>query len=326
MDVAVTREATRAPGTEAHRGFARAFQPGRLTFGFIAPLEGYPDRPAPTMRDHADMARKADEAGFAALWLRDVPFYDPSFGDVGQVFDPMVYAGFLAGVTSNIAIGTAGIVMPLRDPLAIAKQATSLDHLTGNRFLLGLSTGDRPIEYPAFGAAFDNRAERFRDAHALIRAATEQDFPRHVSDHYGRLDGSLDLVPKPIGPRLPMLAIGRAGQSIEWLAAHMDGWIWHQSEFGRLGAVVASWRAAVPDGAFKPYGYGAFFDLDRHPDAPMRSGRGLVIGRKALVDLWKRQQDEGVSHVALNLKMSRRPTVELLDELGEHVLPYFDVD
>jgi luciferase-type oxidoreductase len=131
------------------------FQPSRLTFGFIAPLEGYPDTPAPTMRDHLAMARKADEAGIAALWLRDVPFYDPSFGDVGQVFDPMVYAGFLAGVTSTIAICTAGIVMPLRDPLAIAKQATSLDHLT-DRFLLGLSTGDRPIEYPAFGADFDN--------------------------------------------------------------------------------------------------------------------------------------------------------------------------
>jgi luciferase-type oxidoreductase len=325
MQAAVKRDHSSTVGVEAHRGFARVFQPGRLTFGFIAPLEGYPDSPAPTMRDHLAMAHKADEAGFAALWLRDVPFYDPSFDDLGQVFDPMVYAGFLAGVTSSIAIGTAGIVMPLRDPIEIAKQATTLDHLTANRFLLGLSTGDRPVEYPAFGAAFDNRADRFRDAHALIRVVTENDFPHHASEHYGWLGGTLNLVPKPIGPRLPMLAIGRAGQSIEWLAANMDGWIWHQSDFGRLGEIVASWRAAVPTSTFKPYGYGAFFDLDRDPGAPLRSGRGLVIGRKALIDLWKRQQDEGVSHVALNLKMSRRPTVELLDELGEHVLPHFDM-
>jgi len=62
--------------TTRHAGFARVFQPGRLTFGFIAPLEGYPDRPAPTMRDHLAMARKADDAGFAAVWLRDVPFFD----------------------------------------------------------------------------------------------------------------------------------------------------------------------------------------------------------------------------------------------------------
>lgn len=174
----------------------------------------------------------------------------------------------------------------------VAKQATSLDHLTANRFLLGLSTGDRPVEYPAFGATFDNRAERFRDGHAFIRAATERRFPRHVSEHYGRLDGGLDLVPKPVGPRLPMLAIGRARQSIGWLAGNMDGWIWHQSDFSRLGEVVAAWRAAVPDDTFKPYGYGTFFDLDRDAGAPLRSGRGLVAGRRALVDLLKRQQDE----------------------------------
>jgi alkanesulfonate monooxygenase SsuD/methylene tetrahydromethanopterin reductase-like flavin-dependent oxidoreductase (luciferase family) len=56
------------------------------------------------------------------------------------------------------------------------------------------------------------------------------------------------MVPKPIGTRLPMLAIGRAGQSIEWLATNMDGWIWHQIDFQRLGEVVASWRAAISGG------------------------------------------------------------------------------
>ncbi|RML86519.1 Luciferase protein, partial [Pseudomonas syringae pv. maculicola] len=59
----------------------------------------------------------ADKAGFAALWLRDVPMLDPAFGDAGQIFDPFVYAGLLAGVTQRICIGTAGIVMTLRHPL-----------------------------------------------------------------------------------------------------------------------------------------------------------------------------------------------------------------
>jgi alkanesulfonate monooxygenase SsuD/methylene tetrahydromethanopterin reductase-like flavin-dependent oxidoreductase (luciferase family) len=91
------------------------------------------------MCDHAELARKADQAGFAALWLRDVPFYDLTFGDAGQVFDPMVYAGGPAAATRNITIGTAGVVLPLSDPLAIAKQASTLNQLTGQRFLLGLS-------------------------------------------------------------------------------------------------------------------------------------------------------------------------------------------
>src|ERR1700755_2873489 len=106
-----------------HRGFSRVFQPDKLTFGFIAPLEGYPDSPGPSLADHAAMAQKADKMGMAALWLRDVPLYDQDFGDVGQILDPMVYAGWLAAVTRDIAIGTAGIVAPLRHPLLVAKQA-----------------------------------------------------------------------------------------------------------------------------------------------------------------------------------------------------------
>jgi luciferase-type oxidoreductase len=275
------------------------------------------------MRDHLALARTADDAGFSAIWLRDVPFYDPSFGDLGQVFDPMSYAGFLAAATKRIAIGTAGIVLPLRDPLAIAKQATTLSHLTDGRFILGLSSGDRPAEYPAFGVDFDTRSDRFRDAYALIRAVTEESFPQYHSTHFGTLDGSLDLVPKPQGGRLPIIAVGRAGQSVEWLAQNTDSWIWHQSDFARLGGVVATWRAAVPGPQFKPYGYGTFFDLDRDPDAPLSPVRGLSIGRKALIDLWRRQRDLGVNHVALNLKMARRPAVEIMDELGEYVLPLF---
>jgi luciferase-type oxidoreductase len=311
-----------APKSLSHRGFDRVFREGRLTFGFNAPLEAYPNSPAPTMNDHAELAQQADAAGFAAIWLRDVPFYDPSFGDLGQVFDPMIYAGWLAAATRQITIGTAGIVLPLRDPLLVAKQATSLDQLTRNRFLLGLSTGDRPTEYPAFGADFENREERFRDAHALIRVVTENEYPNYRSEFYGHLDGNIDLMPKPVAPRLPMIAIGRARQTIDWIAEHMDGWIWHQSDFNRLPEIINHWRVIL-GGTYKPYGYGVFFDLDAEPNAPLRVGRGISSGRNALVDLWKRQADQGIAHIALNLKMSRRPVQQVLDEMAEHVLPHF---
>lgn len=308
-----------------HPAFGRIFQPGRLTFGFIAPLEGYPFSPGPTLADHAVMVRKADELGFPVIWLRDVPFFDPSFGDIAQVMDPMVYGGWLAGQTRNIAIGTAGIVLPLRDPIIVAKQAASIDQLAGGRFLLGLSTGDRPVEYPAFGLPFENRAARFRDALGVIRAATEHDFGVFRSEHYGQLDGSINLVPKPTAKCLPVIAIGRAGQELEWLAANTDGWIWHLSDFARLPAVIAKWRAATAEAGFKPYGYGTFFDLDADPDAPLEVavGKGIRTGRNALIELWKRQQDEGISHVALNLKPLRRPASDVLDELAAHVLPLF---
>lgn len=107
----------------AHPGFARTFAPGQLTMGFILPLEAYPHTPAPTMADHAELTRMADELGFAALWARDVPTYDPSFGDVGQVFDPFTYLSFLAANTKRIALATGAAVITLRHPIHVAKQA-----------------------------------------------------------------------------------------------------------------------------------------------------------------------------------------------------------
>ncbi|WGS44298.1 TIGR03571 family LLM class oxidoreductase [Burkholderia sp. JSH-S8] len=308
----------------AHPAYSRVFQPGRLTFGLIAPLDAYRDSIVPDLRDHAALVDRAESHDFAAIWLRDVPFVDPAFGDAGQVFDPLVYAGWLAARTRRIAIGTAGIVLTLRDPVMVAKQAATLDQLLDGRLLLGLSTGDRPAEYPAMAADFDNRADRYRDAHEIVRVLTESRFPIHASRHYGQLNGRLELLPKPFGARMPTLAIGRCGQSLEWLARHTDGWIWHQGDFTQLPHIVAHWRDAQDDPSiFKPYGYGAFFDLDEDPDAPLQTGRGVRGGRHALIDMWKQQQALGVSHVALNFKTLRRPAVDVMDELAEYVLPHF---
>lgn len=324
MDAISTTAGAGLPSTLAqHPAFRRVFRPGRLTLGFIMPLEGYPDGPLPTLANHLPLAQKADEAGFAALWLRDVPFLDPSFGDAGQILDPFVYAGFLAAVTSRIAIGTAGIVLPLRDPLLVSKQATSADQLLDGRFLLGLSSGDRPEEYPAFGLDFDNRAERYRDALDVIKAVTSRPFPHHRSTHYGELNGTIDLVPKPAKGCLPFVAIGRAGQSYEWLAANVDAWIWHGPDVARLSAIVPRWRELSPNGLYKPYGYGAMFDLLEDPHAPLQPGRHLRIGRHALTELLQRHQADGVSHVMFNMKPTRRRAEAVMDELAEHVLPLF---
>jgi hypothetical protein len=284
-----------APELQQHPGYARVFKQGHLTFGFIAPLESYPNSPGPTLQDHAQMAQRVDEAGFSAIWLRDVLFYDPNFGDVGQILDPLI----------------------------VAKQAASVDQLLGGRFILGLATGDRPIEYPAFGLDFANRAERFRDALGIIRATTQSHWAKHTSRFYGQLNGEIDLVPKPVGTRLPTLIVGHAGQSQEWIGEHSDGTLSYTSNPALIPQVIERWRAVCGNDVHKPYGYGTLFDLDRDPDHPVQAGRVLRAGRNALIEHWKRQQDQGVGHVALHFKPQRRPAAEVIDELAEYLLPHF---
>lgn len=311
--------------SESHTGFGRTFQPDQLTIGFVSPAEGYPDSPIPSLTNQPAIVRMLDDIDAAALWLRDVPMYDPDFGDVGQIFDPLVYAAWLAAMTSKIAIGTAGIVMPLRNPIITAKQISSADQLLGGRFIAGLASGDRTKEYPAFGINYASRAERYREGMEMLRSLVTDSFPTLETIHHGTLLGDLDLIPKPAAKTLPIVAIGRAGQSLEWLSEHTDGWIWHGLDARQMTNVVPQWRGLTESKGFKPYGYGTAFDLDADPDAPLQTGRILRAGRNALIEFLNSQREAGVNHVILNLKPTRRPALNVLEEMGKYVIPEFTI-
>lgn len=306
-----------------HKAYSKVFRPGKLSFGLIAPMRGYPNSPFPDMSNHAAIVKKADEVGIDMMWLRDVPFYDPNFGDTGQLYDPMVYAGWLAAQTTNIAIGTAGVVLPLRDPSILAKQVLSVDQLTGGRFILGLAGGDRYSEYPAMGVDFETRVARFRDATQVLKQLMEASFPKYESQFYGTLSGNLDMYPKPTHGQIPLMNIGRAGQDVDWIAGQTDGWIWHGMQAQRADAVIAAWRDANGD-TFKPYGYGNFFELSEDPDMPVQASSNFMYGgRNRLIDYWKHQEAQGINHIVLNLKPSHRDPLAVLEEFGTYIVPAF---
>jgi luciferase-type oxidoreductase len=319
---------TSAIRTETHPGYHRVFRERELTVGLILPLETHPDSPQPTMRDHIAMARKAEELGVAALWARDIPFFDPAYGDAGQIFDPLIYIAHLAAATRNITLGTAGIVLPMREPLLLAKQLNSLDHLTEGRVVIGMSSGDRPSEYPIFGIDFETRGERFRDAFSVYRKVSETSFPRFTSPRFGQSDGALDMLPKPPYGRTPAIAVGRSQQSLEWIAGNMDGYLGFAPDPEELKGFGKTWRDLLPHASngndFKPLAFGGFLNLHSQPHHPFERIRGgFAIGSRALRDLLERAREAGVNHVALNPKVTPRPYAEILDELGSIVLPGF---
>lgn len=244
-----------------HRGFARTFQPGKLTLGLIAPFMGYADSPFPDMTHFTRLVKQADDSGLGALWVRDVPFYDPNFGDVGQIHDITATLGYLNAITQRITLGSAGYVSPLREPILTAKEAASIDQLSGGRFVLGLAGGDRPSEYPAFGKEFDNRAERFQENWQVIRRLTEQSFPRFGTEHAGHFLGNLDLVPKPVQGRLPMMTVGRARQDLRWIANESDGWLWYSADLQHLRDLMAELERLNESGIWRPFGTGNFVEL-----------------------------------------------------------------
>ncbi|MBT8133718.1 MAG: LLM class flavin-dependent oxidoreductase, partial [Gammaproteobacteria bacterium] len=99
-----------------NRAYNNTFHPDKLSLGLVVPLENYSTSAVPDMNHHVERVQLAEELGFSSVWLRDVPFNVPTFGDAGQMFDPFVYLGVLAAQTERIALGVASIVLPLRHP------------------------------------------------------------------------------------------------------------------------------------------------------------------------------------------------------------------
>ncbi|MFF9853860.1 LLM class flavin-dependent oxidoreductase [Streptomyces litmocidini] len=91
------------------------------------------------------------------------PYDSVRFGDAGSVFETFTHLGHLAAVTENAALGTGAVVLPLRGPPLVAKAAATVDVLPGGRMLLGLASGDRPVEYPLFGRDCETRGTAFRE-------------------------------------------------------------------------------------------------------------------------------------------------------------------
>ena len=309
-----------------NRGYNSVFQSGQLSIGIVVPIENYSQSTVPSMQQHLERVQLVEQLGFKAIWVRDVPFHVPHFGDAGQTFDPFTYLGFLAGQTSKIALGVASIALPLHQPVHVAKSAATIDQLSNGRLIMGVASGDRPVEYPAMNIDFEKRGDLFQDAFDYIYKV-QGDFPTVEGNHYGKLDGKIDVLPKPFSHRIPMLITGHSRQSLEWIAKNGNGWISYPRSLAEQAHTLATWRNKILDHqqSDKPFMQPLYVVLEKDDDfKPQPIQLGFRIGVNYLIDYLNEVQKNGVNHVAINLRFNSRDIVATLNELAEKVLPHFN--
>lgn len=279
-----------------NRGYERLFGGDDLTVGATFPLTGAREERPDVARELA-LAERLERLGFDGLWARDVPTYWPTFRDAGQTFDPWTWLSQVAARTDEIALGTASVVLPLRHPLHVAKSAASLDRLSDGRLVLGVASGDRPPEYEAFGVSEAERGAAFRESVRVLRAAWTTDFPE-VETRWGRLDGTLDVVPKPVAGDLPLLVTGNSRQSREWIAEHGDGWLFYHLPEDTLRDYLEDWRARTD----APFVTTCTVELADDPDAsPERVNQGFRAGAAWFRDYFRDLDRWGVDHVLVGV-------------------------
>ncbi|EEE46408.1 LLM class oxidoreductase [Roseibium alexandrii] len=300
------------------------FRQNRMSIGLVVPIENYANSAVPTMQDHLDRVKLADKLGFAAVWLRDVPFDVPSFGDAGQTFDPFVYLGTLAAVTDRIALGVSSIILPLRHPAHVAKAAATADVLSGGRLLLGIASGDRPAEFPALNVSFETRGNAFRESYDYIRRMADP--TPAFNSPLGAPSGGMNMLPKPVADRLPILITGGSQQEPDWIAHNADGWMTYPRNVSHQAEVIEDYRRRVAAAglADKPVMQPLYVDLLEDKDAPPQPIHlGFRFGVRALNRYLVSLEEIGVNHVALNLRFNQANTENTLARLADELLPNF---
>ncbi|TDY21238.1 luciferase-type oxidoreductase [Paraburkholderia sp. BL6665CI2N2] len=301
----------------------RVFSDGALSLGLTLPML----RAGTIVADFDEqlaLARLADERGFRALWIRDVPLNSADYPDPVGHLDPWVFLGALAANTRRIALVSGAIVLTLRHPLHIAKAALSVDTLSHGRFILGLGSGDRPPEYAAFGRDADERRELYRSHWETVAAALGAP-SRVIPDRTPEGAPAFQLLPAH-SRAVPLLAVGSGGQSVDWIARHSLGWMTYHREPDAQRARYSMWRAAVERAApkaFRAFGVAMRLELSSDPHEPAQAVTlGYRAGRLALIDILKALRADGTHHVTFNLS-SERPVAEIVNELADEVLPLF---
>jgi probable F420-dependent oxidoreductase len=170
------------------------------------------------------VAELAEELGFDSVWATEHIIVGPEAVDpYGRVYDPLVTLGWIAGWTGRIGLGTSIVLVPLHNPIHLAKEVATLQELSGGRFTLGVGMGWHRDEFEFMGVEFEGRGRRADEAIGLMRALWngEHDFEgQYWSYHHATSE------PHPSPP--PQIWVGGSSDRAIRRAREL-GDAWHPS-------------------------------------------------------------------------------------------------
>ena len=179
-----------------------------------------------TLSQLTEITEVAEELGFKGVWPLDHVLVGPDLKDrYPWVIEPMTLLGYLAARTSRIRLGTSVIVLGMRNPFVVAKQAATLDLLSNGRFTLGLGAGYSEPEFRNIGASgvWSTRGKRLDEAIRLFRHLWSGKQGPFDGQFYPYDEGYFGPLP-PQRERLPILIGGGSDAALKRAATLGDMW------------------------------------------------------------------------------------------------------
>lgn len=231
--------------------------PGRVTFGF----KTSPQNVSFAALDET-WAAAAELPVFTAAWMND-HLSDPAADSGGPSFESLTVMAALAHRVPGLWLGHSVLANTFRHPALLAKAATTMDHVTGGRFIVGLGMGWHAWEHEAFGVPLPPLRERFERLAATVRVLRALGSPAAAAlpgvtldDPYVTLRGATNE-PPPLTPGGPPIFLGGQGpKGLQLAGEAADGWFVPSLPFTdpatfaeRRGIILRAMEAAGRDQA-----------------------------------------------------------------------------
>lgn len=183
------------------------------------------------------VALAAERQGFATLWagehvvMIDEPASRYPYSADGRIavpaatdwIDPLIGLSFAAAATSTIDLATGVLLLPEHNPVLVAKQAATLDQLSGGRLRLGVGVGWCREEFDTLGVPFERRAVRTAEYVTAMRRLWSEDIASFAGEFVGF--DQVRLNPKPSRDRrIPIIVGGNTDAALRRVVAWGDGW------------------------------------------------------------------------------------------------------
>jgi alkanesulfonate monooxygenase SsuD/methylene tetrahydromethanopterin reductase-like flavin-dependent oxidoreductase (luciferase family) len=270
--------------------------------------------------EYVDLARRAEAATYDSVWVGDHLLYDLPDGSTRGPWEAWTTLAAIAQATERVEIGPLVASASFHAPAMLAKQAATVDAISGGRLILGLGAGWNKREYDAFGFAYDRRVSRFEEALTIIAPLLREGRTTFHGRFYDVDDCVLD--PRPAREGGPPIMLGSNSPRMLSIGLPVVDWwnVWwsiYDNSVERFGEVKAEVDAAMPQGRSVPATAAVLVTLT--------SGAGRLMGEQYDARVATVSPDNLADHVrglaaagATHLQLVLDPiTAESIDVVGE---------
>jgi probable F420-dependent oxidoreductase len=266
------------------------------------------------------LARAAEQAGYTSMTVADsliypresdstYPYTDDGnreFLEDKEFIETFTLVAAMGAVTSTLRFTPFVLKLPIRPPVLVAKQASSIAHLTGNRLGLGIGLSPWPEDFAVMGVPWERRGKRMDECMDILRGLTSGEFFEFHGEFYDF--DAIKQTPAPTEP-IPLLVGGHSDAALRRAVRRGDGWMHAGGDGEELDLLLDKLKKFRDEEG----------DRDSEREKPFEIH---AISYDAYsVDGVKRLQDKGITDLIVGFRVPyiKGPDTEPLDKKIEHL-------